>query len=174
MGKIQNDADVLAWAEWIAAENGDRFTPLSKGEQYLIAKFIYDRRGLFEVKPQEPLSEDCCKTMAEDKAEECCKDEQAATVPPPRDEQGDPVPPTTPLVQERMMPQKMKMSRGAAYHLAGTSAQKAFDEFLKWSNEHPQEACVMDFSNGQKSIAAAYAYWLHEIMDVSLTPKANG
>lgn len=167
MGKIQNDADVLAWAEWIAAENGDRFTPLSKGEQYLIAKFIYDRRGLFEVKPQEPVEEDCCKPMAEDKVED--KVEECR-----RDEQADPVAPTTPLVQDQVMPQKMKMSRGAAYHLAGTSAQKAFDEFLKWSNEHPQEACVMDFSNGQKSIAAAYAYWLHEIMDVSLTPKANG
>lgn len=39
-------------------------------------------------------------------------------------------------------------------------AQQAFDKFLSWCKDHPKEKEVMDFSTGEKSVAAAFAFWL--------------
>ena len=44
MAKIQNETDIIKWAEGIVSANGEKFTPLSKGEQFLIAKYILERR----------------------------------------------------------------------------------------------------------------------------------
>lgn len=164
MKKIQTEDDVKEWAREIVIAQGDRFTPLSKGEQFVIAKFIYNLA--ITPPPCEP-TEDCTRPNP---PKETAHD---ASAPVGLDSAKDPVKDTTPPQQDQQEPQGIKMSRGAAFHIAGHSAQKAYDEFLAWCKEHPQEATVMDFSNGQTSVAAAYAYWLHEIMDVHFNPKGK-
>ena len=42
MKKIESNADVLEWAHSIVTANGEKFTALSKGDQFAIAKFIVD------------------------------------------------------------------------------------------------------------------------------------
>ena len=165
MNKIQTEQDVKEWAMEIVMANGDRFTPLSKSEQFVIAMFIYNT--LETVKPASEPTEDCTgPTPPKETAHD-------APAPVGLDSAKDPVKDITPPQQAQQEPQGIKMSRGAAFHFAGYSAQKAFDEFLKWSQEHPQEKEVMDFSNGQKSVVAAYSYWLHEIMNVNINPKSE-
>ena len=44
MKKIETEADVLKWADEVVAADGERFTPLTKGEQFLIAKCIIDMK----------------------------------------------------------------------------------------------------------------------------------
>lgn len=157
MNKIQTNEDVLKWAEDMVAANGELFTPLSKGEQFLIAKFILNNQV---------------------RESDCTKEENANPVPPLSEVPNNDEHTRSSFnrtaaesTEEAEMPKEktaIKMTRGAAYHLAGHSAQKAYDEFLSWCKEHPQEGSVMDFFNGQTSVAAAYAYWLHEILDVQI------
>ena len=167
MNKIQTEDDVKQWAREIVIANGDRFTPLSKGEQFVIAKFIYNLAIDTTTPPPCEPTEDCNEP---DPPKWTAHD---APDPVGLDSAKDPVNDITPPQQAQQEPQGIKMSRGAAFHFAGYSAQKAFDEFLKWSQEHPQEKEVMDFSNGQKSVVAAYSYWLHEIMNVNINPKSE-
>lgn len=152
MSKIQSEADVLQWAEGMVAANGDKFTPLSKGEQFIIAKYIYDRRDTIGEEQREvvpPCGADTPQTEVTDK-----------TIPEEPNEK--PQNADNPTI---------KMSRGAAFHLAGLTAQNSYDEYLKWIKDHPQEKEVMDFSTGRKSEAAAYSYWLSEIINVHFTDK---
>ena len=60
------------------------------------------------------------------------------------------------------------MTRGYAYHRAGCDAQQAFDKFIQWVKEHPKDGAVMDFSTGVKSVDAAFAYWLNEIITLEI------
>ena len=135
MQKIETEADVRAWAMMMVSANGDKFTPLSKGEQFAIAKYIVETSQTGEVKPDNvPKAED--------------------DIPPP---------PRNPVPCELST---STMTRAYAYHRAGFDVQQVFDKFLEWGKEHPKQMEVMDFSNGQKSVAAAFAFWLGEIVTV--------
>ena len=55
--KIENRADVLEWAQTIVEGNGEKFTVLSKGEQYVIAKAILDMTTKEETPDAKPVME---------------------------------------------------------------------------------------------------------------------
>ena len=138
---IETAQDVHEWAAEIVAAGGGKFTPLSKGDQFVIAKYIID------------VSTD----NAQAKPIESIPAETDAQIVSPKGTEPEPVPST-----------KATMTRGYAYHRAGYTVQQAYDEFLKWGKEHPTETTVMDFSNGQSNKYAAFAYWLNEIIEVEV------
>ena len=138
---IQTEADIRRWAEKMVKANGEKFTPLTKGEQFLIAKYIMD------------LGEPIQDTIPAPKTE------QEAN---PADQQKDPQ-------EKQKHPPMMKMTRGVAFHFSGFTAQQAFDKFLEETKGKSDMAKVMDFSTGRQSADAAFAYWLNEILNVNIT-----
>ena len=155
MKKIETDADVLEWARTMVEAKGDKFTPLSKGEQFIIAKYIVaNDNGMVLTEPEEKPEQ---TTATATKAEE------PPPPPPMPSVQGDSVsaplePPTS----------KATMTRAYAYHRAGLDVQQAYDKFLEWCKNHPKSKEVMDFSTGHKSVDAAFAYWLGELITVDV------
>ena len=91
------------------------------------------------------------------------KAEEPPPPPPMPSIQGDSV--TAPLEPPTS---KATMTRAYAYHRAGFDVQQAYDKFLEWCKEHPKCKEVMDFSTGHKSVDAAFAYWLGEIITVDV------
>ena len=163
MKKIETDADVLEWARTMVEAKGDKFTALSKGEQFVIAKYIMDCSiGAFhDTEPQEEPT----PPQAEEP-----KYEGTGDAPDP-DGLGTPSrTPVCPPNQTSEMPSTSKatMTRAYAYHRAGFDVQQAYDKFLEWCKEHPKCKEVMDFSTGHKSVDAAFAYWLGEIVTVDV------
>lgn len=156
MNNINSTQDVIAWAKEIVAANGDKYTPLSKDDQFAIAKYIMKT------------------ATSEDKAPEAEKDTSPAQPPtavgtadPAIEEVRKPTPKET-CTSGGKTTTAAQMMRSYALHRAGYTVQQAYDEFLKWSKEHPKEATVMDFSTGVKSNNAAFAYWLAEIISVEV------
>ena len=157
MKKIETDADVLEWAQTMVEANGDKFTPLSKGEQFVIAKYIVaNANGVAATETEEkPEAATATATKVED---------DIPPPPPPMPSvQGDSV--TAPLEPPTS---KATMTRAYAYHRAGFDVQQAYDKFLEWCKDHPKSKEVMDFSTGHKSVDAAFAYWLGEIITVDV------
>lgn len=164
--KITDNMDVCAWAKEMVAAKGEKFTPLSKGEQYVIAQCIVS----LIPKTEEPSADDGAGQPSEsgadlkEREESPCEDNGVPTdwckstgKEDNPNSLRDYVPPTT-----------ATMTRGYAYHRAGFDAQKTFDEFLRWCKDHPHENSVMDFATGEKSTAAAFAYWIHEIISLDV------
>lgn len=165
MNKINNDVDVLDWAKVIVDGKGEKFVPLGKGDMYVIAKFVLaNAQGLH-----------CPPLVDEDGNPKMMPPSPAQ--PPTAVGTADP----KPAVVEVRKPTPEEtctsggkdtttttMMRSYALHRAGYTVQQAYDEFLKWSTEHPKEATVMDFSTGVKSNNAAFAYWLAEIISVEV------
>ena len=142
MSKIETEADVRAWAVAVVEAKGEKFTALSKGEQFAIAKYVVE--------------------TSTDAAESLPKAEETATPPPP------PLPESS---TPNPVPCKLStatMTRAYAYHRAGFDVQQVYDKFLEWCNDHPKGKEVMDFSTGHKSVDAAFAYWLGEIITVDV------
>lgn len=157
MNKIETDADVLSWAETVMAANGEKFTVLSKGDQLAIARFIVnntvDRPATPpETQPQEDKAETPPSTPNVPQVE---RDEEPKTEP----WEDKPIKGTTTTAT---------VTRGYAYHRSGCTAQEAYDKFLTWGKDHPKDTSVMDFATGNKSSAAAFAYWLHELIKVEV------
>ena len=149
---IQTEADIRRWAETIVKANGEKFTPLTKGEQFLIAKYIMDSADSASTKDSE-MGEPIQDPIPDPKTEQEAK---------PADQQKDP--------QEKPKhPPMMKMTRGVAFHFSGFTAQQAFDKFLEETKGKSDMAKVMDFSTGRQSADAAFAYWLNEILNVNIT-----
>ena len=140
---ILTNEDVREWAETMVKANGEKFTPLTKGEQFLIAKYIMSSGEKSSPKVLEG------ETPPTDTAQE-------------RNEN----PEDTGMVGDGI--ETLKMTRGAAFHLAGHSPQKAYDEFLSWCRENKTDTSVMDFSTGARSTSAAFAYWLNEVVNVHI------
>lgn len=164
MKKIETDSDVRDWAKAVVEANGEKFTPLSKGEQFVIARLIVgmndgcggeDTPSTEEAKPEAPTE---------------TATEVHADVPFPS-------PSTSPreccscTVSDRPTPQTVQCTRFEGLHRSGLSAQQAYDIFLEWCEEHPKEGSVMDFSTGAKSRDAAFSYWLCDtvLMEVPIT-----
>lgn len=162
MKKIETDADVLEWARTMVEAKGDKFTALSKGEQFAIAKYImYMAFG--EGKTAESDSVGKTAVNPETTTATGTKAEELPPPPPMPSIQGGsvttpPEPPTS----------KATMTRAYAYHRAGLDVQQAYDKFLEWCKEHPKCKEVMDFSTGDESVDAAFAYWLGEIITVDV------
>lgn len=152
MKKIETNADVLEWARAVVDAKGEKFTALSKGEQFVIANYIYenDKPVSGEVL-EEPTS--APQPAAEPKHE----DSPVSETPAEPVQQPPPQPPVT-----------ATMTRAYAYHRAGFDAQQVFDKFLEWVKEHPRANEVMDFSTGRKSPDAAFAYWLSEVITIDV------
>lgn len=169
--KITIDKDVCEWAKEIVAANGEKFTPLSKGEQYVIAQYILSLLPEVEREPSADNGEEQPSESGADlkeREESPCEDNGVPTDwCMSKYKEGNPnspreyVPPTT----EYVPPTTATMTRGYAYHRAGLDAQQTFDKFLEWGKNHPKELSVMDFATGRKSSDAAFAYWLHEIIE---------
>ena len=138
---IHTCEDIRRWAEKIVNANGEKFTPLTKGEQFLIAKYIMEMG--------EPIQDH---------------------IPAPKTEQESPHSDQKEAQQEKPKhPPMMKMTRGVALHLSGLSAQQAYDKFLAEAKEKKLDTVVMDFSTGRMNQDAAFAYWLAEILNVNIT-----
>ena len=164
MGKIETEADVREWAKAVVEAKGEKFTALSKGEQFVIAKYVVDYSM-------------ATPDMAPDTAPDTEPQEEPQT--PQEEPHGDPeteplhttpAPTPTPAapVSDITTATTATMTRGYAYHRAGCDAQQAFDKFLEWVKQHPKDGSVMDFSTGTKSVDAAFAYWLNEIITLEI------
>ena len=162
MKKIETDADVLEWARTMVEAKGDKFTPLSKGEQFVIAKYIMDISfGDGETTERDSVGQPAVNP--ESATATATKAEEPPPPPPMPSVQGDSV--TAPLEPPTS---KATMTRAYAYHRAGFDVQQAYDKFLEWCKGHPKAKEVMDFSTGHKSVDAAFAYWLGEIITVDV------
>lgn len=150
MVKLNTEEDVRKWAEMIVDGKGEKFTPLSKGDQYVIARFIVKTE-------QEPTSADTVPQAEEDKGTAEPPEPPEVKIETNNEKQTDIPPPAT-----------ATMTRSYAYHRAGYTVQQAYDEFLKWAADHPHESHVMDFSNGKESTDSAFAFWLGEIITVDV------
>ena len=142
---IQNDSDVRQWAEMIVKAKGEKFTPLTKVEQFLIAKYILKSEGNVSTEVSD---------TSPDNTTEQTKEKDA-----PTQEQNQ---------NGLKHPPMMKMTRGVAFHFSGFTAQQAFDKFLEETKGNGDMAKVMDFSTGRQSVDAAFAYWLNEILNVNI------
>ena len=191
--KIETATDVVEWANSVVEAKGEKFTALSKGEQFVIAKYIVANA---DGKAEEPKDEGVREAPDPDELGTPSRtpvcppnplgEMLAADVNPfPQDELGtpprNPVCPPNPLgempaADVNLFPQAptattVTMTRGYVYHQMGLDAQQTFDKFLAWGKDHPKEMSVMDFSTGRKSTDAAFAYWLNEIMSVNIPHK---
>ena len=162
MGKIETEADVREWAKAVVEAKGEKFTALSKGEQFVIAKYVVDySMAIPDMAPD---------TAPDTEPQEEPQTPQAEPYMPEEGPHGDPE--TEPLHPTPAAPvadsTTATMTRGYAYHRAGCDAQQAFDKFLEWVKNHPKGGSVMDFSTGTKSVDAAFAYWLNEIITLEI------
>lgn len=155
MGKIETEADVREWAKAVVEAKGEKFTALSKGEQFVIAKYVVDYS--MAIPDMAPDTAPDNEPQAEPQAEQ---------EDPHGDPETEPIHPTpaAPVADSTTA----TMTRGYAYHRAGCDAQQAFDKFLEWVKNHPKDGSVMDFSTGTKSVDAAFAYWLNEIITLEI------
>ncbi len=169
MKKIETDADVLEWARTMVEAKGDKFTALSKGEQFVIAKYIMDIAfGDGETPERDSVGKTAVNPEAATATATKVEDDIPPPPPPMPSVQGDSVsapldPPTS----------KATMTRAYAYHRAGLDVQQAYDKFLEWCKDHPKSKEVMDFSTGHKSVDAAFAYWLGEIITVDVPSQTH-
>lgn len=167
--KITDNMDVYEWAKEMVAAKGEKFTPLSKGEQYVIAQYIVSltprvAADLISQTPEvteEPSADNGAEQLPGPWEESPCEDNGVPTDwCMSKYKEGNPNSP-----REYVPPTTATMTRGYAYHRAGLDAQQTFDKFLEWGKKHPKELSVMDFATGRKSSDAAFAYWLHEIIE---------
>ena len=160
MKKIETRTDVLEWAQSVVSANGEKFTALTKGDQYTIAKYIVDTLDGETQPPKDEPKADYPTTATD----EPIKGNPEAATPTAPTAAPSPIPNYAPAPQT----QKAIMTRSYAYHRAGFDAQQVFDKFLEWCKEHPKSREVMDFSTGRKSTDAAFAYWLAELITVDV------
>ena len=167
MNPIMTDQEIVEWAKDVANAKGEKFTPLTKGDQYAIAQYILERCNtskeggdatetdakvagvtpddkVVEVKNPDLIDPHACWAQVSKGAtkEECDAAKEMVG-------DGD----------KGIIRRQLLVNRGI------DTPQKAFDEFLKYTERHREEAVVIDFSNGVQSTAAAFAWWLTQRID---------
>lgn len=147
MKKLETKNDILEWANIIVEAKGEKFTPMSKGDLYVVAKYILEKEGEVNIDGDR---KDEITTEAPGTAED------GTVYQVQRDEPIDGWSATEECKDNR----KVSVTRAVFYQEQKCSAQRVYDEFLKWCETNPQEANVMDFSNGTYNKGAAFAYWL--------------
>lgn len=159
---LTTNDDVRSWAVDIVAAKGTKFTPLTKGDQFAIAKLIMELDAAAGYKVTD--------TSPTDGGGETIPASTTESSPTEQDRQPDPSAVKDALDNPvRTMP----MTRGYAYHRARFTAQETFDKFLEAVKEGKAEAKVMDFSTGRQSTDASFAYWLAETIEVGLPPMVR-
>lgn len=148
---IQNEEDVVRWARETVDRNGEKFTALTKSDQYAIAQYI--------LKQGDNSMNTSGSHILERVSERATPSVRLVT---------DPIEPQQTPAEIKEDSRCVPMTRAKAFHGSGVSAQQAFDRFLEWAKDHHQEAMVMDFSNGKQSAAAAFAYWLADVVAVEV------
>jgi len=166
MNNIKNDVDVLDWAKMISDGKGEKYIPLGKGDMYVIAQFVLRNAQCLHNPPL--VDENGEPKMMPPSSEQPATAVGTADPKPAIEEVRKPTPEETSCTSGGKDTTTATMMRSYALHRAGYTVQQAYDEFLKWSKEHPKEATVMDFSTGVKSNNAAFAYWLAEIISVEV------
>ena len=159
MNNIKTKENVLAWAKIIMDGKGEKYIPLGKADMFAIAKYV--TYGYGNLTEDLEVKDDTQPPQAKEPSPD--KDIAVETSDEkPSIEEVKPLKTDTTTTTVNPATTKATMTRGYALHRAGFSTQAAYDEFLKWSKEHPKEGMVMDFSTGVKSSNAAFAYWLME------------
>lgn len=163
MNNIKTENDVIDWAKAIADGKGEKFIALSKGDMFAIAKYIL---GISDTEPAPSTNphprQEWTPAPAPDPDQK--PDAELAV----HDADGVEVKPQAPAETET---RKIEMSMGCALHLKGKDAQQAYDQYLDAVKNHPKAKNVMDFSTGQSSSFAAFAYWLNQ--PVTVVIKGN-
>ena len=176
MNPIRTDQEIVEWAKDVFNAKGEKFTPLTKGDQYAIAQYILanlntadnggtgtEPRAVDEGEPLpvegEPLPE-ATGTEVEEVKNPDLIDPHADWGKGEADPQETPEEPKKEADGEKgIIRRQLLVNRGI------DTPQKAFDEFLKYTERHREEAVVIDFSNGIQSTAAAFAWWLTQRID---------
>lgn len=161
MNNIKTENDVIDWAKAIADGKGEKFIPLSKCDMFTIAKYIL---GISDAEPAPSTNPPPRLEPTPEPAQEQKPDAES----PVHDADGMEVKPQAPVETET---RKIEMSMGCALHLKGKDAQQAYDQYLDAVKNHPKAKNVMDFSTGQSSSFAAFAYWLNQ--PVTVVVKGN-
>lgn len=169
---IRTDQEIVEWARDVSNAKGEKFTPLTKGDQFAIAQYILankkisppsgdeqsplDGQWLPEVPQGESLQEATGTEVTEVKNPDLIdphadwgKDPQETPEEPKKEADGE----------KGIIRRQLLVNRGI------DTPQKAFDEFLKYTERHREEAVVIDFSTGVQSTAAAFAWWLTQRID---------
>lgn len=153
MKKLETKNDIIEWAKIIVEAKGEKFTPMSKGDLFAVASFILEKEGEESEKDENQNSERKDETTTESlgTAEDGTVDHDNSTEGCKAYEEQE---------CEEFLFRGVSCTRANFFHDQRSSAQRVYDEFLKWCETNPQEANVMDFSNGTYNKGAAFAYWL--------------
>lgn len=148
--------NIREFVDFILSGKGTAYRPLSRADLYTLAQFINelmnpppkaDDFGDWDEKTERnPGAQEESESSAQSDNQPSQKDS------PDKDESKGEV--------DR---NGTEMTRGQKFQSDGHSAQEAFDEFLLWTknkNVVHQDTSVMNFSNGETSVIAAFAYWL--------------
>ena len=160
MDHFKGQEDIENWANETLTAAGDKFTALSKNDQFMLAKYIVDSVNRFH--PLHLGEGGIVRTNVEGK-------EKIVDVPPasePKDDKVELKP--MPMSKRIDPPTTVKIMRRKKFADEGKDAQAAYDEFLQWAAENQRDAFVMDFSNGKSEPAAAFAYWLTEPVEMKV------
>lgn len=178
--ELKGRDDVLAWAKETLAAGGVKFTPLSKSSQYEIAKVIEEFNSARIDNISIPTPELVQKPYVVDD-DEAPKEPTPDAEPTPCGEKCEDSIPDIPCAETRCSSgcgchkdevEKPK-TRAEHYHSLKELPQKVYDDFAKHCETHPQERTVMDFQTGEKSGAAAFAYWLLGRVGEELTKESK-
>lgn len=184
--ELKGRDDVLAWARETLEAGGVKFTPLSKSSQYEIAKVIeeYNSSRIDAIRKYTPQPIQNPNPVQKPYGVD---DDEATKEPTPDAE-------STPCVEkgEDSIPDlpchgttnggtcgchkdgvEKPKTRAEHYHSLKELPQKVYDDFAKHCETHPQERTVMDFQTGEKSGAAAFAYWLLGRVGEELTKESK-
>lgn len=169
MNPIKTDQEIVEWAKDVANAKGEKFTPLTKGDQFAIAQYILSNLNTADNSGTgtEPRAVDEGEPLPEAKGTEVEEEKSPDLIDPHADwGKGKADPQETPKEPKKeadgergIIRRQLLVNRGI------DTPQKAFDEFLKYTERHREEAVVIDFSTGVQSTAAAFAWWLTQRMD---------
>lgn len=158
MKKLETKNDIIEWAKVIVDAKGEKFTPMSKGDLYAVASFILEKEQEDSEKvvnaEGDGMDVPTAETpgMAEDGTVDQEKNDNSTEGWKDYEEKDYDL--------GEHPSRYVSCTRASYYSELQWSAQKVYDVFLKWCETNPQEANVMDFSNGTYNKGAAFAYWL--------------
>ena len=165
--KIETETDVIEWATAIEKAKGERFTPLSKSEQLVIARYVMAHGPAASERENAPEPLEVSEAKSATQPNDTFGKERSGVFCTPESYGVDRAENADPIFQEGLeFGVGRSVSRGEAYRKIGLDAQQVFDKFLEWGRAHPKETMVMDFMTGRQSIDAAFSYWLCEKIQI--------
>lgn len=169
MNPIQTDEEIIEWARMVVAANGEKYTPITKGDQFAIAKYILTLCSPSKVDNGDETKgpEGGGDTPESTKGEVIGVDNPELINPKADWAQVRKGATSAEVDEARRMENGEKgiIRRELLVKRGIDTPQKAFDEFLKYTERHHEEMKVIDFSNGMQSTAAAFSWWLTQRID---------